>query len=231
MKIKCVAIDDEPLALVIIEKMIHKFPMLTLAGSFDDAVFGAEFIRQHPIDLLLIDINMPDISGLELVKSLEYKPMIIFITAHKNFAIDSYELDALDYLVKPVQRERFDKAINKAIEFYNYKYIKNKIDDEVIFIRAEYQLIKINLNDIEYIESMEDYCKIHLMNAKPVMTLMTLKSILDKLPPAKFKQIHRSYIISLNKIKSFVNRKVMLPSVELPVSNTYLLSLAEWMMK
>lgn len=174
---------------------------------------------------------MPDISGIDLARSLEHKPMIIFITAHKNFAVDSYELDALDYLVKPVQQERFDKAINKAIEFYNYQHLKNKIDDELIFIRSEYQLIKMNLNDIEYIESMEDYCKIHLINTKPVMTLMTLKSMLDKLPEAKFKRIHRSYIISLNKIKSFVNRKVILSSTELPVGSSYMSSLGEWMKK
>ncbi len=109
--------------------------------------------------------------------------------------------------------------------------MKNKVDDEVIFIRSEYQLIKINLNDIEYIESMEDYCKIHLINAKPVMTLMALKSILKKLPEAKFKRIHRSYIIPLTKIKSFVNRKAILQSTELPVGTSYLPSLGEWMKK
>jgi two-component system, LytTR family, response regulator len=228
MKIKCVAIDDEPLALVIIEKMVKKFPMLHLVATFDDAISGAEFLRQHPIDLLLIDINMPDISGLQLVRSLENKPMIIFITAHKNFAIDSYELDALDYLVKPVQQERLDKAVNKAIEYYSYKNAKNTNDDEVLFVRAEYQLIKINLSDVEYIESMEDYSKFHLVNGKPVMTLMTLKSLLDKLPPAKFKRVHRSYIVSLNKITSIANRKLVLISVELPVSNSYLPSLEEW---
>jgi two-component system, LytTR family, response regulator len=174
---------------------------------------------------------MPDITGLELVRSLQEKPMIIFITAHKNFAIDSYELDALDYLLKPIREERFDKAVNKAVEFYSYKHAKNTIDEEVLFVRAEYRLLKINLGDIEYIESMEDYCKIHLVNAKPIMTLMTLKTILEKLPSAKFKRIHRSYIISLSKVKSVVNRKVKLISTELPVSTSYLLSLTEWIKK
>ncbi len=231
MKIKCVAIDDEPLALILIERLVQKFPVLRMIATFDDAISGAEFLRRHPADLLLIDINMPDITGLELVKALEYKPMIIFITAHKNFAIESYELDALDYLVKPVQPERFEKAINKVLEYHSYKTAKNNVDDETLFVRSEYQLIKINLDDIEYIESMEDYCRIHLSGGKPIMTLMTLKALIEKLPPEKFKRIHRSYIASLNKIKSVVNRKVKLNSAELPVSNTYLPSLKKWMKK
>jgi len=231
MKIKCVAIDDEPLALLVIEKLMQKFPMLHLAATFDDAISGAEFLRQHQVDLLFIDINMPDITGIELVRSLVEKPMIIFTTAHRNFAIESYELDALDYLVKPIQQQRFDRAVNKAVEYYSYKQAKNTIDDEVIFVRAEYRLLKINLSDIEYIESMEDYCKINLVNARPVMTLMTLKTILEKLPAPKFKRIHRSYIIALSKVKSVVNRKVKLISTELPVSASYISSLAEWTKK
>ena len=117
MTIKCVAIDDEPLALLVIEKLVQKFPVLSLATTFDDAISGAEFLRAHPVDLLFIDINMPDITGIELVRSLDKKPMIIFTTAHRNFAIESYELDALYYLLKPIQHERFDKAVNKAIEY------------------------------------------------------------------------------------------------------------------
>jgi len=147
MKIKCVAIDDEPLALLVIEKMSRKFPVLNLVATFDDAISGAEFLRQHPVDLLFIDINMPDITGLELVRSLREKPMIIFTTAHKNFAIESYELDALDYLLKPIREERFDKAVNKAVEYYSYKQVKNTIDEEVLFVRAEYRLLGVTNND------------------------------------------------------------------------------------
>lgn len=228
MKIKCVVIDDEPLALVVIEKMIQKYPKLNLVTSFDDAIAGAEFLRQHNIDLLFIDINMPDISGLDLVRSLAEKPMIIFTTAHKDFAIESYELDALDYLVKPIKQDRFEKAVHKAIEYYNYKHSKNIVDGEALFVRSEYQLLKINLKEIEYIQSLEDYCKIHLVNAKPIMTLMPLKAILEKLPKDEFKRIHRSYIISLSKIVSIRNRKVKVTSTELPVSNSYLSSLTHW---
>lgn len=231
MNIKCIAIDDEPLALTVIEKMVQKFPALNLVAAFDDAVAGAEFLRRHRIDLLFIDINMPDITGLELVRSLQEKPMIIFTTAHKNFASESYELDAIDYLLKPIHEERFNKAVNKALEYYSYKQAKNTADEEVLFVRVEYHLMKINLGDIEYIESMEDYCKIHFVNAKPVMTLMTLKNILDKLPPARFKRIHRSYIIAVSKLTSVVNRKVKLISTELPVSTSYVSSVAAWIKK
>ncbi|HVZ95606.1 MAG TPA: LytTR family DNA-binding domain-containing protein [Chitinophagaceae bacterium] len=220
MNIRCIAIDDEPLALVVVEKMLQPYPMMRLVAAFDDAISAMEFLRDHPVDLLFLDINMPDISGLELVKALPDKPMIIFVTAHKNFAVESYELDALDYLVKPIRSDRFDKAVRKAIEFYSYKNAKRQ-DDEVIFIRAEYQLVKINLGEIEYIESMEDYCRIHLVNARPVMTLTTLKSILEKLPHEKFSRIHRSYIIAHDKIKSIANRKIHLPSAELPVGASY----------
>lgn len=229
MKINCVAIDDEPLALLVIEKLTGKFPMLNMLATFDDAISGAEFLNNHHADLLFIDINMPDVSGLDLVRSLTEKPMIIFVTAHKDFAIESYELDALDYLLKPISEERFDKAVNKAIEFYSYKHAKPNSDEDVLFVRAEYQLVKISLNDIEYIESMEDYCKIHLANAKPVMTLIALKTLAEKLPPGKFKRIHRSYIVSLNKVKSLVNKKVKLSTVELPVSNSYMPLITEWM--
>jgi len=228
MKINCVAIDDEPLALIVIEKLIKKFPLLNMMATFDDAISGAEFLKQHQADLLLIDINMPDISGLELVSSLPEKPMIIFITAHRDFAIESHELDALDYLLKPISEDRFDKAISKAVEFYSYKLAKPE-SEAVLFVRAEYQLVKIRLSDIEYIESMEDYCKIHVVNAKPIMTLIALKTLAEKLPLSKFRRIHRSYIVSLDKIKSVVNKKVKLATAELPVSNSYMSSITEWM--
>jgi DNA-binding LytR/AlgR family response regulator len=228
MKLKCIAIDDEPLALVVIEQLVKQFPALHLAATFDDAISGAEFLRANLVDLLFIDINMPDINGLQLVRSLEEKPMIIFTTAHKQFAVDSYELDAIDYLLKPIDLERFRKAVNKAIDYFTYKTGRHTMDEESIFVRSEYRLLKINLNDIEYIESMEDYCRIHLVNAKPVMTLTTLKSLLDKLPEEKFKRIHRSYIISVNKITSILNKKVTLQTTSLPVSTSYLSSLSQW---
>ncbi|MEO6721375.1 MAG: LytTR family DNA-binding domain-containing protein [Ferruginibacter sp.] len=227
-KIKCIAIDDEPLALLVIEQLVKQFSSLHLIATFDDAISGAEFLRAHPVDLLFIDINMPDITGLQLVRSLKEKPMIIFTTAHKQYAVDSYELDAIDYLLKPIDLERFRKAVNKAIDYDAYKNSGSSTEEATIFIRSEYRLLQIRLDDIEYIEGMEDYCRIHLVNAKPIMTLSTLKSLLEKLPAHKFKRIHRSYIIAVNKITSVLNKKVALQSTSLPVSSSYLSSLSEW---
>jgi two-component system, LytTR family, response regulator len=229
MKLRCVAIDDEPLALVLIRDYVSKFPELELVQTFDDAVSGAEFLRNAQIDLLFIDINMPDITGLDLVKSLKEKPMIIFTTAYKKFAFEGFELDALDYLLKPIDFSRFSKAIAKAIDFYNYKTNPSSPVEENLFIYSEYRLVKIAIADIEYIESLDDYIKIYLTNAKPILTLMTLKKVLDKLPADKFKRIHRSYIVALSKIKSVLNRKVELASSkELPISDSYASVIEEW---
>lgn len=229
MSLKCVAIDDEPLALELIRSYIGRFSELELLQTFDDAISGAEFIRNTQVDLLFVDVNMPDITGLDLVRSLEEKPIIIFITAHKKFAIDGFELDAIDYLLKPISFERFSKAVGKAAEYAKYKNKDANESADNLFVYSEYRLIKIPLQDIEYIESLEDYIRIHLVNAKPVLTLMPLKKVLEKLPADKFKRIHRSYIVAVDKVNSILNRKVRLNSkVELPVSDSYAGFIKEW---
>ncbi|SRR6266496_2173665 len=230
MQMKCIAIDDEPLALELIKEYAAKFPELKMIETFDDAISGAEFLRNNNIDLLFIDINMPDITGIDLVKSLEKKPLTIFTTAYKNFAFEGFELEAIDYLLKPIDFERFKKAVNRAIEFFQYKQNAKPEPQESLFVRSEYRMIKIDLDEIEYIEGLEDYIKIHLSNKKPVLTLMTLKTVLEKLPASRFKRIHRSYIVPVNKVQSILNRKVRLSSgAELPVSNNYLGFIEEWM--
>lgn len=228
MKLRCVAIDDEPLALTLIKEYVSKFPELEMVQTFDDAVSGAEFLRNASIHILFVDINMPDINGLDLVKSLKDKPMIIFTTAYKKFAFEGFELNALDYLLKPIDFSRFSKAVEKALEYYRYKQSSNDEQSKSLFVYSEYRLIKILLDDIEYIESLDDYIKIHFTAAKPLITLMTLKNVLEKLPADKFKRIHRSYIISINKIKSVLNKKVQLTSVELPISNSYSDFIERW---
>jgi two-component system LytT family response regulator len=229
MSLKCVAIDDEPLALALIKNYVAKFPELELLHTFDDAISGAEFIRTIPVDILFVDINMPDITGLDLVRSLEEKPIIIFTTAHKKFAIDGFELDAIDYLLKPISFERFSKAITKAVEYDHYKNKAVNEAAENLFVYSEYRLIKIPLDEIEYIESLEDYISIHLVNAKTILTLMPLKKVLEKLPAQKFKRIHRSYVVAADKVSSVLNRKVRLASsTELPVSDSYSSFIKEW---
>jgi DNA-binding LytR/AlgR family response regulator len=230
MLIKCIAIDDEPLALKLIGGYVARFPFLQLVNTFEDAISGAEFLKTKPVDLLFIDINMPDITGIDLVRSLDVKPMVIFTTAYKNFAYEGFELEALDYMLKPIDFKRFEKAVEKAVDYYQYK---NKPvaeqAEESLYVYSEYRMVKIDLNAIEYIESMEDYIKIHITNAKTVLTLMPLKKVLEKLPADKFQRIHRGYIVPVNKIRSIQNRKVKLTDIELPVSESYLDFIRNWM--
>ena len=228
--LKCIAIDDEPLALKLIREYVSRFPALQMVRTFDDAINGAEFLKQTPVDLLFIDINMPDITGIDLVRSLERKPIVIFTTAYKNFAFEGFELEALDYLLKPIDFKRFTKAVEKAIDYHRYKNAPaDEQHEESIYVYSEYKMVNIILKDIEYIESMEDYIKIHLHNAKTVLTLMPLKRMQEKLPSSQFQRIHRSYIIPVNKIISIKGRKVQLTGIELPVSESYAPFIRDWM--
>lgn len=230
MKIRCIAIDDESPALLLMKEYISRIPFLQLQYTFEDAVKGQALLQQKGTDLLFVDINMPDISGLELVRSLSQPPMVIFTTAYKNFALDGFELDAVDYLVKPIAFERFEKAVKKAQEFYTYRQRTHQSEiPEALFVYAEYRLVKINLADIEYIESLEDYIRIHTTTGKPLMTLMTLKKVLEKLPADQFRRIHRSYIVAFTKVKSIQGRKLRMQSgKELPVSDSYLSFISDW---
>ena len=177
MPLNCIAIDDEPLALEIVKRHISEFPTLKLMQVFEDAISAAEYLKQHPVDLLFIDIDMPDISGIDLVRSLTVKPMVIFTTAYKKFAYEGFELEALDYLLKPITIERFSAAVNKAVDYAKYKNSDRNGADESIYVHSEYRMIKISIRDIEYIESMQDYIKIHITGVeKPVLTLLPMKS-------------------------------------------------------
>ena len=229
MKYRCIAIDDEPLALDLVRDYVARMPGLELVQTFDDAVSAAEFIRNNQVDILLVDIHMPDISGLDLVRSLAEKPAVIFITAHKKFALDGFELDATDYLLKPVSFDRFSRAIQKAIDFVNYRKKDPDDEQESLFVYSEYRLVKILLEDIEYIESLRDYIRIHIANEKPLLTLMPLKKVLEKLPAGRFQRIHRSYIVNVSRIRSVLNKKICLTSsIELPVSDSYAEFLRDW---
>jgi len=229
MQLKCVAIDDEPLALEIIKKYVSDYPSLKLVNTFDDAVSGAEYLKRNKIDILFIDIDMPDITGVDLVRSLQEKPMIIFTTAYKNFAFEGFELEAVDYLLKPINNSRFNAAIQKAIDYYQFKNTSHTEAEDFLFVHSEYRVIKINIRDIEYIESMQDYIKIYLINTeKPVLTLMPLKSVIEKLPANQFIRIHRSYVVARVQIRSIYNRKIKLSKIELPVGTNYTEFIKDW---
>jgi two-component system LytT family response regulator len=223
MTLKCVAIDDEPLALELIKTYVKRFPSLTLVGSFEDAISGAEFLNQNTVDLLFLDVNMPDITGVELARSLTNSPMIIFTTAYRNYAFESYELQAIDYLLKPIDFNRFTTAVEKAIDFHSYKTVPQETNAEAaIYVYSEYKMVKIWLKDITYIESMGDYLKIYQeQTEKPLLTLTTMKKILEKLPEHQFARIHRGFIVALDKIRSIHGKKVQLAQIELPIGDAY----------
>jgi two-component system LytT family response regulator len=220
--LKCIAIDDEPLALRIIKQYAQTNPSLQLLHVFDDAVSAAEYLRNTEVDLIFTDINMPDISGLDLVRSLENKPMIIFTTAYKKFAFEGFELEATDYLLKPFDKDRFAKAVQKALDQKKLRKNARQNESDFISVRSEYRLVKIDADNIESIEGLEDYIKFNLSEGKPVLTLMTMKAIMEKLSAEKFIRIHRSYIVNFSRIKSLVNKHVTLTSGNMrPVSDTY----------
>ena len=221
MVIKCVAIDDEPKALQLMKAYIEKTPALHLVQVFEDEVSSVEFLRLYPVDLLFVDIHTFDINGLDLLRAIENKPMIIFTTAHRKFTFEGFELQAIDYLLKPVSFERFIKAVSKAEEYYKFKN-SDASNDEYLYVYSEYKLVKIHLNDIEFIESLEDYVRIHLTSGKPVLSLMPLKRVLQKLPSEKFQRVHHSYIVSVNKIKGVNNKRIILAAAQVPVSDSYL---------
>ena len=230
MSLTCVAIDDEPLALELIRSYVARMPDVQLLGTFEDAVSGIEYLARKNPDLIFLDINMPDISGIELAKALKEKPMIIFTTAHKQFAFDGFELEAVDYLLKPIDFDRFSKAVFKAIDVKKYKARSDSSQEElVIYVHSEYRMIKIVLKNVEYIESLEDYIKIHLANDKPVLTLMSLKKVLEMLPEQQFRRIHRSYIVPVSRIRSVQNKKVQLSHVLLPIGESYAEQVKGWL--
>ncbi|MBS1509294.1 MAG: response regulator transcription factor [Bacteroidetes bacterium] len=221
MKLSCIAIDDEPLALEVIRNYAQKNEHLHVLDCFDNVLDAEKFLAQHPTDLVLVDINMPDKNGIEFVSALPSKTLVIFTTAHKKFALQAFDLHAVDYLLKPIQEERFHNAIEKAVTITKGK---NKHDDDsFIMVYAEYKLVKIDLNAIVFVESMQDYIRIHLQNEKPVMTLQTLKKISELLPATKFQQVHRSYIVALDKIKSIQQKNIELANgILVPVGNSFI---------
>jgi len=220
--INCLAIDDEQLSLDLIEDNIRKIPFLNLKKKCTNIFEAIQILNSDSIDLIFLDIEMPDMNGLQMIKSLKIKPMVILITAYDKYAMQGYELDVIDYLLKPVPFDSFLKAANKAMEYYIRESRAEKVENDKtnLFIKSEHKIIKIAISDIDYIESLKDYIKIYCNN-KPILTLMSLKSIEANLPPDKFIRVHRSYIISIEKINYISRSKVFIGEKAIPISNSY----------
>ena len=222
--IRCIAIDDEPLALRQIEGYIDKTPFLELTGKFNSALKAMDFLQENEVDLMFVDINMPDLTGLDFVKSVSSKAKVIFTTAYREYGYEGFQLDAADYLVKPIAYPEFLKAVTKTKErFFSNKEAAETIEknDKYLFIKSEYKIVRIDFNDITFIESMRDYVRIHLETQKPVMALMGIKKMEDFLPKADFMRVHRSFIVSLSKISTIERNRIIFGKDYIPVSEQY----------
>jgi DNA-binding LytR/AlgR family response regulator len=219
--INCLLIDDEPLALQLLEDYVHKTPYLKLAGKFDEPMQALTLLESHEVDLLFLDIRMPDISGIDFFRSLSHKPEVIFTSAYSEFAIDCFELKAMDYLLKPVSFEKFLSACNRVKEYLELKNLKTK-EKDYFFINAAHKLHKVFYDDILYLEGYKDYTKLHLTSSSaPLLILHNLKYFEDLLEKKDFVRIHRSYIVAVRKINTVSRKLVTIHSNSLPVSDNY----------
>ena len=220
--INCIAVDDEPLALKLLQDNISKVPFLKLVAACNDAFEAMKALQENKIDLVFIDIQMPGLTGLQFIGSLENKPLVIFITAYKQYALESYDLSVVDYLVKPVALDRFIKACNRAKELHELKIIKQQPFAEYFFLNVDYSQVKVMFDDIIWIEGLGDYVKVNLKSTKkPIVVRTSLKAIETELPPNKFIRIHKSYIIAISEITAVRKNSVFIKEMELPVGETF----------
>ena len=223
--IKVVAIDDEPLALQLVKGYIEKTPFLELAGSFDNPVDAVVYIKSSDVDLVLLDIQMPDITGTELARVISGGPKIIFTTAYEKYALEGFRLDAVDYLLKPFSYAEFLKAVQKAqnfIELETKQLPSLEVKNDFLFVKSEYKIRRINFSEINYIEGLRDYVKIFLTEEKkPVLSLSTLKALEARLPGDRFMRVHRSFIVSLEKVKVIDRNRIVFGEVRIPVTDQY----------
>lgn len=219
--ITAIAIDDEPPALKVLEAFCARTGFIDLQKTFHKPGEALRHLKKFPVDLLFLDINMPSMSGIEFYKELDQETLVIFTTAYSEFAVEGFNLNAVDYLLKPFTLKRFMQAVEKAREVYKIRKAKDSENPKYILIRADYSLVKINLEDILFIEGLDDYLKIHLRGGKPVIARLTIKSMVEKLPPAEFIRVHRSYVVPLKKIDSVRNKMIHIGQEEIPIGSSF----------
>jgi DNA-binding LytR/AlgR family response regulator len=216
----CIAIDDEPLALQVLKKYIEKIYFLECKGLFTDAEEARKFIESAAVDIIFLDIQMPDMNGIEFSRSLSLKhTAVVFTTAFSEYAIEGFNVDAVDYMLKPIEYDRFLKGVYKAKEYVDYLN-SQELHQGYIFVKSDYQMVKIFLKDIIYIEGLDDYIKIYL-SQRSVLTLMTLKTIMQRLPAREFIRVHRSYIVPVSRIDHISKSKIRIGEKEIPIGISY----------
>ena len=233
MVLKCLVVDDESLARKLLEENIRQIPFLELVGMAKNPFEAMQFLQENEVDLMFLDIQMPGMLGTQFLKGLKVKPFVIFVTAYANYAVESYELEVIDYLLKPVSLERFIQAAYKAKENYELLVMSDErkqlitqnssVNADFFFVNVEYALVKIIINDISHIESMKDYVKIFITTQpKPIITKSTLKNIEEKLPASNFLRVHKSFIVNIDKIESIKSQNITIGENHIPISDANL---------
>lgn len=217
--IRAIAIDDEPLALQIINHFCNQIDFITLDKTFTKQAEALKHLNKYPVDLIFLDIQMPNKNGIDFYKLLESDVMVIFTTAHSEFAVDGFNVNATDYLLKPFSFERFETGVQKARNEYLFKN-NNSIQTHLL-IRADYKLHRIEFEDILLLEGLDDYLQIHLKNKTKIVARTSMKNILEKLPETKFMRVHRSFIVPINKVKTIQNKTIQIDEFTVPIGNTY----------
>lgn len=229
MMINCIIVDDEPLAIELLEEYVAKIPYLKLMASFENSFKALNFLKENKVELILLDIHMPDFSGIDLFRSLQNPPKVILTTAYAKYAVQGFELNAVDYLLKPISFNRLLRATDKSYDLMqimqkgrptNVERDHKQVED-YIFVKSTHNIIKVNLSDIEYVEGYKDYLKLHTGEQHPILTIKSLKALESVLPPDTFVRIHKSYIVSINKIKSYRKGKVRVKDKYLPIGDSY----------
>src|SRR5690242_3981680 len=227
--IRCLIVDDEPPAREIIRRYVQEIPTLQLMGECANAIQVLTILQQQPIDLLFLDIRMPQLNGTDFIKTLQHPPKVIFTTAFSEYALEGYELDVVDYLMKPIRFDRFLKAVNKAFPLNNASpvlkpvvtgVVEEKKNESFVYFRADRKMVKVMLDDILYIESMKDYIKVHTLQGI-IITKQSISSVEAMLPEKLFVRTHRSFIVSINKIKSFTNELVEIDKTDIPIGKLF----------
>jgi two-component system response regulator LytT len=248
MTLACIAVDDEPLALGLVCKFIEQTPFLNLVGRYASAVEALRAIHTQKIDVIYLDIQMPDLNGIELARVIDKgssdKPRIIFTTAYNQFALEGYKVDALDYLLKPFNYEEFLRTAHKALAYHELVNKSNTppqvqiltesehADDNYLFLKVEYQLVRIALDDILYIEGLKDYVKVHLKSSeKALLSLTSLKALEEKLPSRRFMRVHRSYIVALDKITTMTKNSLQIGKMNVTIGDQYKDTFAQFLNK